>query len=206
MKTIKILIADDHSVVRLGLSALLQYQKDLKVVGEADDGKSAADLAKELKPDVVIMDLMMPGMSGVDATKLILNASPETKVLILTSFGTSADVAKAVAAGASGAVMKGASNEELLGAIRSTACGEKVLSPEIEQNIMESPKPPEFTQRQLEILHSVTRGLSNPDIAKQFGISSDAVKQHLSAIYQKLGVATRTEAITIALRKQLLKV
>ena len=206
MKPIRIFIADDHSVVRLGLAALFKYQRDLKVVGEADDGETTLELVAELKPDVLVLDLMMPGMDGVTTARLVRERTPETKILILTSFGTSADLARAVAAGVSGAVLKGAANEELTAAIRTVAAGGEAFSAEIEEELRNVPEPPVFTRRQREILESVTRGLTNPDIAKQLGISTDAVKQHLNAIYQKLDVSTRTEAITVALRRQLLKI
>ncbi|MGN0833209.1 MAG: response regulator [Kiritimatiellia bacterium] len=205
MKPIRIVIADDHSVVRLGLIALFKYQQGLKVVGEADDGESALERVAALKPDVLVLDLMMPGMDGATTAQLVRERAPETKILILTSFGTSADLARAVAAGASGAVLKGAANEELLAAIRTVAAGGQAFSAEIEGSLRDMPEPPSFTRRQLQILESVTRGLTNPDIARQLGISTDAVKQHLNAIYQKLDVSTRTEAITAALRRHLLK-
>jgi NarL family two-component system response regulator LiaR len=206
MKHIRILIVDDHAVVRLGLAALFKYQKDLKVVGDADDGESAVAMAPDLRPDVVILDLMMPGIGVVETVRRLREVLPSVNILIFTSFGTSGELANVLKAGASGAILKGASNEELLSAIRKVANGERVLSPKIEEFINESPEIPQFTKRQTEILESVTRGFSNPDIAKQLGISTDAVKQHLNAIYQKLDVTTRTEAITAALRRQLLKI
>ncbi len=205
MKKLRILLADDHSIVRMGISALLQYEKDLSVVGEAEDGKEAVALAKKHKPDVVLMDLMMPCMDGVESTRLIRQTSPSTKVLILTTFGTSADVSRAIAAGASGAIVKDISKEDLVDAIRKVAAGETVFSAEIEQTVKEEPAVPNFTQRQLEILHSVTRGLTNAEIAKQYGISTDGVKQHVMAIFKKLGAANRSEAVAIAMRRQLLK-
>jgi NarL family two-component system response regulator LiaR len=206
MKHIRILIVDDHAVVRLGLAALFKYQKDLKVVGDADDGESAVAMAPDLRPDVVILDLMMPGIGVVETVRRLREVLPSVNILIFTSFGTSGELANVLKAGAFGAILKGASNEELLSAIRKVANGERVLSPKIEEFINESPEIPQFTKRQTEILESVTRGFSNPDIAKQLGISTDAVKQHLNAIYQKLDVTTRTEAITAALRRQLLKI
>jgi NarL family two-component system response regulator LiaR len=206
MKHIRILIVDDHAIVRLGLAALFKYQKDLKVVGDADDGESAIAMAPDLRPDVVILDLMMPGIGVVETVRRLREVLPSVNILIFTSFGTSGELANVLKAGASGAILKGASNEELLSAIRKVANGERVLSPKIEEFINESPEIPQFTKRQTEILESVTRGFSNPDIAKQLGISTDAVKQHLNAIYQKLDVTTRTEAITAALRRQLLKI
>jgi DNA-binding NarL/FixJ family response regulator len=206
MKHIRILIVDDHAVVRLGLAALFKYQKDLKVVGDADDGESAVAKAPDLRPDVVILDLMMPGIGVVETVRRLREVLPSVNILIFTSFGTSGELANVLKAGASGAILKGASNEELLSAIRKVANGERVLSPKIEEFINESPEIPQFTKRQTEILESVARGFYNPDIAKQLGISTDAVKQHLNAIYQKLDVTTRTEAITAALRRQLLKI
>ena len=200
----RILIVDDHALIRRGLADLLRYEKDLAVVGEAGDGEAAVAVATELKPDVVVMDLMMPVMDGVEATQRIKEALPETKILILTTFGTSVDVARAIAAGASGAIMKDASMEDQLHAIRTVASGGKVLSPEIEKTVQEEPLP-EFTKRQLVILESAARGLTNKDIANMLDISPDAVKQHLAAICSKLGAANRVEAIAIAIRKHLLK-
>ena len=201
----KVLIVDDHSLVRLGLSALLGYQSDMEVAGEAEDGEEAVHMACKVRPDVIVMDLMMPGVDGVEATRRIREKLPDSHILILTTFGTSADVARAIAAGASGAIMKDTSNEDLLNAIRTVAEGGKVFSPEIEQHVKEYSVSPDLTQRQMEILHSVTRGLSNPDIAKQFDITVDGVKAHLNVIFSKLGAANRSEAIAIALRRHLLK-
>ncbi len=201
----KVLIVDDHSLVRLGLSALLGYQSDMDVAGEAEDGEEAVHMACKVRPDVIVMDLMMPGVDGVEATRRIREKLPDSHILILTTFGTSADVARAILAGASGAIMKDTSNEDLLNAIRTVAEGGKVFSPEIEQHVKEYSVSPDLTQRQMEILHSVTRGLSNPDIAKQFGITVDGVKAHLNVIFSKLGAANRSEAIAIALRRHLLK-
>ena len=200
----KILIVDDHALIRRGLADLLRYEKDIAVVGEASDGEAAVAAATELKPDVVVMDLVMPVMDGVEATRRIKAVLPEAKILILTTFGTSVDVARAIAAGASGAIMKDASMEEQLTAIRTVSSGDKVLSPEIAKAVQEEPLP-EFTKRQLVILESAARGLTNKDIATMLEISVDAVKQHLAAICSKLGAANRVEAITIALRKHLLK-
>lgn len=205
MKTIRILLADDHSLIRMGLAALFKYQKDIKVVGEAEDGDEAVRLALRLKPDVVVMDLAMPVMDGATATARIREALPETHVLILTSFGTSADLSRALVAGATGALNKDSGNDELLTAIRTVADGGRSISDEIARLIEEEPAPPAFTERQLEVLHAVTRGLTNAEIGRQFGISADAVKQHVNAIFAKLGAANRTEAVTIALRRQLLK-
>jgi len=205
MKSIRILLADDHSLLRMGLSALLGHQPGLQVVGEVANGKEAVEATGRLRPDVVVMDLMMPVLDGVEATRRIRAAAPSVCVLILTSFGTSTDLARAVEAGASGAVVKDAPNDELLAAIRTVAAGGTHFSPEIRQTVDET-KRTILSPRQLEILNAVMRGFTNRDIANQLGVSSDCVKQHLNAVFQKIGAANRTEAVSIALRKQLLKI
>ena len=197
--------ADDHSVVRFGLATLLERRKDFQVVGEAKDGEVAVAMAKSTNPDVVIMDLMMPHVDGAEATRLICEANPEIKVLILTSYATSADIVRAIDAGASGAIVKDADNAELIDAIMKVAAGETAFSGEISRAIETEPMTREFTQKQLDVLHSITRGLSNPDIATQLGISLNAVKQHIRAVFTKLGASNRTEAVAIALRRHLLK-
>ena len=205
MKKTRILLVDDHAVVRMGLSAIINLQADLKVCGEAENGEAAVRLAAELKPDVVVMDFSLPGMDGAEATAAVLKASPSSKVLILTSFGTSADLARAVAAGAIGAVTKNLSNDELSSAIRDTARGIQHFSPEIRQTLSEGTDDKAFTKRQMEVLDSITRGLSNDDIALMLGISKSRVKQHLNEVYEKLGASNRAEAVAIAMRRQLLK-
>lgn len=202
MKKTRILIADDHALIRRGLTDLLRYEKDLAVVGEACDGESAVEAAVQLRPDVVVMDLVMPVMDGVEATRRIKTAVPEAKIMILTTFGTSADVARAIRAGASGAILKDASTDEQLDAIRAVAGGGTAFSPGIAKAAEEEPTP-EFTERQRIILESLARGLTNRDIAKMLDISADAVKQHLAAICTKLGAGNRVEAIAIAMRRHI---
>ena len=202
----KILIADDHSLVRIGFASLLGYQDDFQVVGTAENGNEALRLFEDTHPDVVVMDLMMPKMDGVEATQRIRAEDQNAKILILTTFGTSADVLRAVSAGASGAILKDSTDDELLTAIRTVANGGTSFSSDIRKMMDEDPNPPDFTQKQLDILHAITRGLTNADIAKQLGISTDAAKQHVMAIFKKLGAANRAEAVTIALRKHLLKI
>ncbi len=205
MKKTSILLVDDHAVVRMGLSAIINLQADLKVCGEAENGETAVRLAAELKPDVVVMDFSLPGMDGAEATAAVLKASPSSKVLILTSFGTSADLARAIAAGAVGAVTKNLSNDDLADAIRDTARGIPHFSPEIRQTLSDGTDDKAFTKRQMEVLDSITRGLSNDDIALMLGISKSRVKQHLNEVYEKLGASNRAEAVAIAMRRQLLK-
>ena len=202
---IRVLIADDHAMVRMGLASLLGTEADIEVVGEADDGEVAVRKALTLKPDVVVMDLMMPKKDGSSATAEIRKLLPDTKILLLTSFGTADGVAHALAAGATGALMKNADFSELVASIRTIAAGGRAVSPEIEHFIKEDPPVQKLTQRQMEILASVVRGLTNDDIARQFSIQRSSVKDHLTAIFAKLGAANRSEAISIALRKQLIK-
>ncbi len=204
-KKTTILLVDDHALLRRGLADLIKYEVDLEVIGEAADGEAAIAAAERLNPDVIVMDLMMPVMDGVEATRRIKATMPETKILILTTFGTSADVARAVDAGVSGAIMKDDAMENQLAAIRTAANGGKAFSPVIEKSLGDTPAMPKLTDKQKVILESVTRGLTNRDIATMLGISTDAVKQHLAAIFTKIGAANRSEAVSIALRKHLLK-
>ena len=201
----RILLVDDHALLRRGLADLISYEKDMTVIGEAGDGEAAFHAAMDLKPDLVVMDLMMPVVDGVEATRRIKEALPDTRILVLTTFGTSADVVRAVEAGASGAIMKDASTDEQLSAIREVAAGGRVIAPEIKRYMDSNPTPPAFTQRQMQILECVTQGLGNKEIANHLDISTDAVKQHLAAIFTKIGAANRSEAVSIALRRHLLK-
>ena len=202
---VRVLIADDHSVVRMGLASLLGTAKNVEVVGEAINGDEAVRKALKLRPDVVVMDLVMPRKDGVAATEEILAAAPETKVLILTTFGTSDDIARALKAGVTGAIMKSATNRELLAAVQSVAQGRRFVSAEVEGILANDPPIPELSQRQREILESIARGLTNREIATQLDISLESVKSHVKVILEKLEASSRTEAAAIAQRKNLLK-
>lgn len=201
----KVLIVDDHAVVRMGLASIINQEDDLEVCGEASSGEEAAQLAAGLNPDVVICDFVMSGMDGAAATAAIRAVSPGTNVLVLTTFGTSEDLARAFEAGAVGAVTKDIPYDELVAAIRSAAAGKRVVSPQIEQTLRAIEPVPQFTPRQKEVLDAITRGLSNDDIAKVLGLSKARVKQHLAELYDKLGAANRAEAVAIAIRRHLLK-
>ena len=202
---IRILIADDHLIVRTGLAALLGTEKDLEVVGQAKNGIEAVRETVRLKPDIVIMDLMMPKMDGVAATAEISAKAPEVRIVLLTTFGTSDGIAHALAAGAKGAILKNADNTELARAIRKVAKGGEFISSDIQQQLAADPPIPQLTPRQQEILASMVRGLTDRDIAHQLGIRLDGVNDHVRAILQKIGAANRTEAVAIAMRKHLLK-
>jgi DNA-binding NarL/FixJ family response regulator len=206
MTKIRVFVTDDHALVRMGLITLLQMENDLDVVGEAEDGRTALKKIQQLKPDVVIMDLMMPGMDGTEATRQLQDLLPSAKTLILTTSSSSTDISNALQSGASGAILKSAANAELLSAIRAISGGKRYISPSIQTLLLENPPIPTLTEKQREILQSITRGLTNPDIAKQFGISVASVKDHINLIFSKLGAANRSEAVTIALRNHLLKI
>ncbi len=202
---IRILLADDHMLMRMGLSTLVACEEDMKIVGEAKNGRQAVELAHALKPDIVIMDLMMPELGGAEATKLIHEAYPEIKIMVLTSFGTSKEMSDAITNGADGALMKDTAAEDLISAIRSIIAGERIIPDRLLRQAEEDNVSPKLSERHLEILSSIARGQSNSDIAKQFGLSEISIKKQLSKIFESLGVSNRSEAVALALRKQMLK-
>ena len=206
MEKIRVLVADDHAIVRMGLVALLATEQDIEIVGEAEDGREAVKKSVATKPDVVIMDIMMPILDGIAATSEIIKRAPGVKVLILTTSSSSDDYSRALAAGAHGIVVKRAANMELLSALRSVASEKKVISPEARRLMQEDPPIPKLTDRQLGIIHSMMRGLTNREIATQFNITPNCVKAHIKRVCNKIGAANRTEAVAIAMRKHLLKI
>lgn len=205
-RPIKVLLADDHLVVRMGLSAIISLEKDMTVVAEASDGLEAVRLAAATRPDVVVMDLMMPKLDGVHATTEILGAVPDTKILILTTFGGSIDVKRALDAGARSALVKTSSQTDLIAAIRQTAAGERIVCSEISNALQTDADSFDLSERQLEILTFVAKGLNNTEIASTLAVSRDCVKAHLKAAFTKLGVATRSEAAALAVNRNLIKV
>ena len=214
MKKIRIILADDHSIMRVGLASLLSREKDMTVAGEAETGEEAVALARELKPDVVVMDLMMPVLSGAEATRQITAESapaggcaPEArpKVLVFTSYGTSADLARAVLNGASGVLLKNAPTRDLPQAIRRVFAGEKVLSKEVQALVDEESATPCLTDRQLQQLELAARGFTNQEIADQLDVSLITVKKQFSDIFARLSVSNRAEAIALAFQRQMIK-
>ena len=204
MGKITILLVDDHAIMRQGLVSLLGTCPEIEVVGDVGDGESGIRAALELKPDVIVMDLMMPEMNGTQTTQRLLETWPEAKVLILTTFGAADDLARALSAGARGAVLKSADWEEFCRAIATVAAGQRYVSSEIEQIVSENPPVPSLSPRQQEILNLMAKGLMNEDIASILKISRPVVKEHVKAILRKLNAANRTEAVAIALRKYLI--
>lgn len=196
---IRILLADDHMVVRMGIASVLTFAGGMEVVGEAETGLAAVKLAHELKPDVVLMDLKMPGLGGAEATAQIHAQDPEVKVLILTSFAASVDIKKAMDAGASGALEKNSSRTEIIDAIRGVARGQQVVSEEIRNTIRSISTIPELSPRKVEILNLVAKGLSNKEIAEIVGVTSETVKDHVAKILKAIGASTRAEAVSMAI-------
>lgn len=201
---IRILLADDHLIVRMGLATIISLEDDMEVVGEAEDGADAIRLTDKLNPDVIVMDIMMPNVNGAEATRQILARHPDAKILVLTTFCKSAEVREAVNAGAVGALLKDASKSVFVDAIRRTAIGKRIVSPEIEREISLTKDAPTLSPRQLAILTYVAKGFGNREIARFEGISTDGVRSHLKSIFAKLGVASRTEAATTAMDLKLI--
>lgn len=204
--SIRILVVDDHAVTRLGIVSLLETEDDFRVVGQAEDGETAVREARRTHPDIVVMDLMMPKMDGFEATRQILQDLPQTKILILTTFGGADSIAHTLEAGATGAIMKSTDTAAFPDVIRKIAAGQRIVDPEIAKLMNEHPPIPTLTERQQEILMSVMRGLTNKDIAQLLGITTESIKDHIRAIFAKIGAANRAEAVSIALRRHLLKI
>jgi len=203
---IRILVVDDHPIVRGGVVALLADTADMTVVGQAPSGEEAVRLALELKPDVVLMDLRMPGIDGDEATARILAERPGIRVIILTTYETDTSILTAIEAGASGYLLKAAPQEELLAGIRSVARGEVALAPSIAAMLVKRVATPSVTlsPRETEVLRLVAQGQSNPAIASTLFVGEATVKTHLLHVFEKLGVSDRTRAVTRAMELGLL--
>ncbi len=205
---IKILLVDDHAVVRSGLSKFLMVTKDLKLVGEASDGAEAVQMVSLYKPDIVLMDLMMPGMDGITATREIHQKYPSVKVIALTSFAEQSMIQGALQAGAVGYLQKNVTAAELGNAIRSACAGNMILSPEATQVLAQSVAQPQIpgeqlTDREREVLKCLVDGLNNNAIAEKLVVSLGTVKFHISNIFHKLGINSRVEAVKAAIEQKL---
>ena len=206
MKKIRVLVADDHALMRMGLATLFKTDPVLTVVGEAEDGQQAIDKTAEAKPDIVVLDLMMPVISGADALRIIKQKRPEAKVVILTTFAISDVLSRALEEGADGALLKSTPNEELLDIIHRVADGERYVSDEVKELIQSDPPLPPLSPRQSQMLEAVAKGLSNKEIAAKLNLKPDSIKSYFDILFNKLGASSRAEAVAIAIRKHLLKI
>ena len=203
--TIRVMVVDDHTMVRRGLATFLKIFDDLKLVGEAESGANAIKLCAEALPDVVLMDMVMPDMDGATATTMIRQKFPQVQILVLTSFKEGDLIKNALEAGAIGYLLKDVSADDLARAIRSARAGRATLSPEAAQSLVETTNLPptpglDLTEREREVLVLMVEGSSNSQIAVKLGVSSSTIKSHVSNVLSKLGVNSRTEAVSLALR------
>ena len=204
MAKIRILIADDHPVVREGLVGMLEGQSDFEVVGVADDGDMAVSLYRDLVPDVILMDLQMPCLDGVGAIQQIKSEAKAAHILVLTTYDSDADILRAIEAGATGYLLKDTPRDDLFRAIRAAASGESVLAPSVATRLMSRMRAPaeeKLSAREIEVLELVAKGYSNKEVGKALHISTATVKTHLIHIYSKLGVDDRTAATTTAIER-----
>jgi DNA-binding NarL/FixJ family response regulator len=208
--TIRVVIADDHNVVRKGIRDLLMDEDDIVVVGEARNGYEAVDLATGLQPDVVVMDIAMPELSGVDATRQLRAQAPSVRVLVLTAYDDDPYIYGLLDAGASGYILKTAESRDIVRAVRATAAGQSAIDPAVAPRLIARLTKPTassdtLTERELEVLRRAAHGLTNKQIGADLAISDRTVQNHLANIYAKLNVASRTEAVTAGLQRQLIK-
>ena len=212
MDRIRILLVEDHVVVRQGTRQLLEREQDLEVIGEAGDGEEAVRLASQLKPDVVIMDVAMPKLSGIEATKQIKKLLPLTIVLVLTGYDYDEYIFSLLEAGAAGYLLKDVSGDELISAVRAVYAGEPMFHPRVLRKIMSRFSPPVaepaparpievLSERELEVLKNAAKGMSNKDIGKALFISERTVQAHMRSIFNKLGVGSRSEAVLYSLKR-----
>jgi len=204
---IRVLLVDDHAVVREGLRAFLELQEGIEVAGEAADGQAGVAAAERLRPDVVLMDLVMPRLDGVGAMRELRSRLPDVKVIVLTSFADDEQLLPAVQAGAAGYLLKNAQPQELARAVRAAHAGEAVVDPHIAARLLDSiaqpagePPADQLTPREQEVLELIARGLSNKRIARELGIAEKTVKTHVGHVLAKLGVSDRTQAALLAVR------
>ncbi|MFJ8391117.1 response regulator [Streptomyces sp. NPDC094438] len=204
---LRIIVVDDHTVMRAGVVALLASEPTIDIVGEGGDGRAAVELVELLKPDVALIDLRMPVLDGASATAEIVALHPGTRVLILTTYDTDAEIERAVEAGAIGYLLKDTTRDQLVDAIRSASRGETVLAPRVAERLvarMRQPAPVALTTREADVLSAVADGLSNVEIGRRLVIAEATVKTHLLRVFAKLDVRDRTHAVVVALERGLL--
>ncbi len=198
---IRVLLADDHPVVREGLAAIIDRQPDMRVAAHASNGRQACELSRSFRPDVVLMDLRMPVMDGLQATRALCRDDPACRVIVLTTYDGDEEIAQALRAGASGYLLKGSGEDRIVASIREAFAGRRVIPPEVAMRLADRYPVSEPTGRELEVLGLIVSGRSNKEIGRVLGITEATVKSHVNRLLEKLGADDRTQAATVALRR-----
>jgi DNA-binding NarL/FixJ family response regulator len=201
---IRVLCADDHPLVRKGIASILANEEDVQLVGEAGNGREAVEQFRRLQPDVVLMDLRMPEMDGIEASRIIRRESPDARIIALTSYDGDQDIYRAIEAGVSGYILKEMVHTEVLKAIHTVHAGKRLMPPEVAERLSEYFPQAALTPREVEVLSYVAKGMANKEIAHQLGTASGTIKMHVQNILAKLGASDRTHAVTIALERGIL--
>lgn len=204
IKTIRVMTVDDHPLVRKGVSSILANEDDIQLVAEASNGREAVEKFRELRPDIVLMDLRMPEMDGIEATRAIRAIDPEARIIALTSYDGDQDIYRALEAGVRGYILKEMVHTEVVKAIRTVISGKRLMPPEVAERLSEYFPQVALTPREVEVLSFVARGLANKEIAHKLGTANGTIKMHVQNILEKLGAADRTHAVTIAIERGIL--
>jgi two-component system, NarL family, response regulator len=205
-RRIRVMVVEDHQIVREGIVSLLQTHEDFEVVGEAGDGQAAIALFRQHSPDVVLIDLRMPKVDGVEVIRVLRRDFPDSRFLVLTTYDSEDDISRALQAGASGYLLKGTNRSTLRDAIRLIHAGRRYIPPEIADRVLPGPAAEELTEREVQVLRRIAEGMSNREIGEQLGISESTVKTHVNRLLGKLGVTDRTKALVLALKRGLVHI
>lgn len=205
-RKIRILVVDDHPLMREGIACALSAEPDIELVGEASDGDEAIERARALKPDVILIDLQMPRLGGLDAIQVILSETPDSRIAVLTTYGGDAHAERALRIGALGFLLKSSLHRELIDAVRTVHSGRRYVSPAVAEQLVSHLNEDKLSERELAVLELIARGEPNKGVARRLSISDQTVKAHVKSIFGKLGVNDRTHAVTVALRRGLISI